>query len=159
MHSQLGTDSIGSQWYNQLHFRNYFTNCSSYQLCWRRFWNCPPSLSILFWHLFIKFPMTRCSSPLLMLLISSRILCFSSSSVCGFVLYTAFFNLPQRYKSQGGHVGRTSRPLIPFLSFQNCAREKFSNFIFPHLINMGQFSNLYYECDSSIWLRSIEVCI
>ena len=67
----------------------YFTNCITYQLCWRRYWNCPPSLPIHFWHLFIKFLMTCCSSPLSMLLISSWIFCFSSTRVHGFVLYTA----------------------------------------------------------------------
>ena len=32
-------------------------------------------------------------------------------------------------------------PLIAFLNFENCAREKFLKFIFLHLINMGKFSN------------------
>ena len=87
-------DSVGSRWYNHTHFRKYFTNCRTYQLYWRKCWNCPLTLSLHFWHLFIIFPITRYSSPLLML-ISSRILGlrFSSSRVRGFVLYTAFFNL------------------------------------------------------------------
>ena len=42
----------------------------------------------------IKFPITHCSSPLFMLILS-RILRFSSSRAHGFVLYTAFFNPPQ----------------------------------------------------------------
>ena len=87
--ARYGT-ALGSRWYSHTHLRNYFTNCHTYQLYWRRYWYCPPSLSIHFWHLFIKFPITRCSSPLLVLLISSRILRFSSSRVRGFVLYTTF---------------------------------------------------------------------
>ena len=108
-----GTDSVGSRWYNHTHFRSYFTNCRTYQLYWRRCWNCPPSLSIRFWQLFIKFSITRFSSRLSMLLISSRISRFSSYRVRGFVLHTAFFNLPQRQKSQVVYVGGTSRPWIP----------------------------------------------
>ena len=50
------------------------------------------------WHLFIKFPITRCSSHLLMMLISSLILRFSSFRVRGFVLYPAFLNLPRCLK-------------------------------------------------------------
>ena len=96
-HSRPRSDSIGSPRSNHTHFRNYFTNCRNYQLYWQRCWNCPPSVSIHFWHQLIKFPITRCSSPLLML-ISSRILHFSSSRVRGFVLYTAFLNLPHSLK-------------------------------------------------------------
>ena len=90
-HLRRGTDSVGSRWYNHTHFRNHFINCRTYKLHWRRCWNCPPSLSVHFWHLFIKFLITRCSSPLLMLILP-RILRFSSSRVRGFDLYTAFFN-------------------------------------------------------------------
>ena len=65
-----------------------------YKLYWRRCWNCPPSLSIHFLHLFIKFPLTRCSCPVLMLTLS-RILRFSSYRVPRFVLYTAFSIYPK----------------------------------------------------------------
>ena len=44
-------------------------------------------------------------------------------------------------------------PLIPFLNFENCAREKFMKFIFLHLINMGKFSISYTPLiyDSDDW--------
>ena len=86
-------DNVGSRWYNHTYFPNYFINCRTYQLYWRRSWNSPPSLSIYFWHLFIQFRITHCSSPFL---ISSRILRFSASRVHGFVFYTEFLNLAQR---------------------------------------------------------------
>ena len=38
-------------------------------------------------------------------------------------------------------------PLIHFLNFENCAREKFLKFIFLHLINMEKFSNSYSDSD------------
>ena len=49
-------------------------------------------------------------------------------------------------------ISRT--PLIPFLNFENFAREKFLKFIFLHLINMGKFSNLYYASD--LGLKSLK---
>ena len=42
--------------YNQPHFLNYFTNCSTFQLYCRWCWNCPPQLSNHFWRLFKNFP-------------------------------------------------------------------------------------------------------
>ena len=64
MYLWQGTDCIGARCYNHTHFQNYFTNCCTYKLYWQGCWNSPPSLSIHFWHLFIKFPITRCSSPI-----------------------------------------------------------------------------------------------
>ena len=47
---------------------------------------------------------------------------------------------------------RTS--LIPFLNFQNWAREKFLKSFFLHLINMGKFSNSYSIQFNSIQFNS-----
>ena len=46
-------------------------------------------------------------------------------------------------------------PLIPFLSFENSALEKFFKLIFsPFNINMGKFSNSYYASDIRLrWLK------
>ena len=74
-HSRRGTNSVGSRCYNHTHFRNYFTNCRTYQLYWRSCWNCPPLLPIHFWHLFIKFSINRCSS--LLMLISLPEICYT----------------------------------------------------------------------------------
>ena len=44
-------------------------------------------------------------------------------------------------------------PLIPFLNFEKCVREKFLKFFF-HLINMGKFSNSYYASEIRLrWLK------
>ena len=94
------------------------TNSRTYQLYWRRCCNCLPSLSIHFWHLFIKFPITRCSYPVLMLLLSSRILRSSSSRVRGFVLYTAFFNLPRDRSRRGSCRDKAMEFLHPGIVFQ-----------------------------------------
>ena len=45
---------------------------------------------------------------------------------------------------------KSPTPLIAFLNFENCAREKFLNFVFLHLINIGIFSNLYYASDTRV---------
>ena len=97
-YSRRGIYSVGSRWYNHTHFRNYFTKCRTYKLYWLRYWNCPPSLSIHFWHLFIKFPIPRCSTPLLVL-ISSRYYisvlreCVGLSCIQHFSIYPVAWNL------------------------------------------------------------------
>ena len=78
-----------------------FQICRTYQLHWQRCCNCPPSLSIHFWDLFIKYPITCCSSPLLMLLISSWILRFSSSRVRG-LFCTQHFSFYPRDRNRRG---------------------------------------------------------
>ena len=100
-----------------------FTNCCTYQLYWRRCWICSPSLSNHFWHLFIKFPRTYCSSPLLMLF-SSQILRFSSSRVRGFVLYTAFFQSTPEIEIAGGVMSGERaghKSLLIILSWNTCS--------------------------------------
>ena len=48
-------------------------------------------------------------------------------------------------------------PQITFPNFEKCAREKLLKYIFPHLINMGKFSNSHYDPD--ICLRSLKFSI
>ena len=81
-------------------------------LYWRRCWNCPPSLSIHCWHLFIQFHITHCSSPLLMLLISSRILRFSSSRVRGIVLQ--HFSIHPRDRNLRGLCQENDQAINPY---------------------------------------------
>ena len=50
---------------------------------------------------------------------------------------------------------------IPFLNFENCAREKFLKFIFSlHLINMGNFQThimpLIYDLEAASWRKRLD---